>query len=66
MKGILDLYAHRTAESLITITHQENTPWDEIWNKQNGKSLLFARIPNQVIQDHYRKVVTAPSSVSGL
>ncbi|ENV3697899.1 Panacea domain-containing protein [Vibrio cholerae] len=66
MNGVLDLYANRTPESLITITHQENTPWDEIWNKQNGKTSYFSKIPNHIIQNHYRKVVTDPSSVSGL
>lgn len=66
LNGVLDLYANRTPESLITTTHQENTPWDEVWNKSGGKSSYFAKIPNELIKNHYRKVVTDPSSVSGL
>ncbi|WP_368164006.1 Panacea domain-containing protein [Aeromonas sp. R6-2] len=66
LNGVLDLYASRTPESLITITHQKDTPWDEIWNNRGGKLSYFAEIPNKVIQNHYRKVVTDPSSVNGL
>lgn len=66
LKGVLNLYGEDPAESLINITHQKNTPWDEIWNKKGGKDKLFAVIPDELIKNHYRKVVANPEGVDGL
>lgn len=66
LEGVLRLYGDDDPEALINITHQENTPWDEIWNVQGGKYELFAEIPDDLIKNHYRKVVSDPKSVKGL
>ena len=65
IQGVLDLFGSDSAESLISITHQDDTPWDKVWNS-GGKHGLFVVIPNDIIKDHYRKVLTDPQGVSGL
>ncbi|HHC6646014.1 TPA: Panacea domain-containing protein [Vibrio parahaemolyticus] len=66
LRGVLKLYGDDAPESLINITHQKNTPWDEVWNNRGGKNELFAVIPDELIKNHYRKVVSDPDSVDGL
>lgn len=66
LDGVLTLYGDRNAMELVNITHQKNTPWDKIWNAEGGSKQLFAEIPNDLIKDHYRKVIENPSAVSGL
>lgn len=40
---------------LSTLTHQENTPWDIVWNRQGGKDKSGTIIPNDLIQAHYKE-----------
>lgn len=65
IRGVLDLFGKDSAESLISITHQDDTPWDKVWNS-GGKHGLFVAIPDEIIKNHYRDVVRDPKSVSGL
>lgn len=66
MNGVLDLYGSEDAISLVNLTHQRNTPWDVVWNEQNGRKCLFATIPNDLIRERYLKVISNPTMVSGL
>ena len=66
LSGVLSLYGKKDAMDLINITHQQSTPWDDIWNKQGGKNQYFAEIPNRLIKQHYEKVIANPANVSGL
>ena len=56
---IWDVYGDMTGLQLSTLTHQPNTPWDIIWNQQEGKKKMNALIPNAVIEDHYKKKIAA-------
>jgi uncharacterized phage-associated protein len=38
---------------LSAMTHQPNTPWDIVWNKQGGSRQNYAIIPNDLIKQHY-------------
>ncbi|WP_221797505.1 Panacea domain-containing protein [Oceanobacter mangrovi] len=66
LEGTLNLYGDRDAMDLVNLTHQPNTPWYQIYEVQDGKRDQFARIPNDMIKDHYRKVISSPDSVAGL
>ena len=66
LKGVITLYGKEDAMNLINITHQQNTPWDDVWNKQGGRFERFAEISNNLIKTHYEKVVSNPADVSGL
>jgi uncharacterized phage-associated protein len=54
---LLDLvwnnYSGYTAIQLSAITHQANTPWDKIWNQEQGCEYSGARIPNELIKEYY-------------
>lgn len=66
IKGVLKLYGNRSAMELVNLTHQPNTPWDEVWNNEDGKSKLSAEISDKLIKNHFRKVVADPGKVHGL
>ncbi len=66
MKGVLDLYGKESAVGLVNITHQKDTPWDVVWNEQKGSKHLFATIPDEIIREHYLKVISNPAMVNGL
>ncbi|WP_051219059.1 Panacea domain-containing protein [Oceanobacter kriegii] len=66
LEGTLKLYGDRDPMDLVNLTHQPNTPWYCVYEEEDGKRDLFARIPNDMIKDHYRKVISCPDNVSGL
>ena len=65
MEGVLNLYGEDTPGSLISITHQDDTPWSYAWVKREAGE-KFTAIRDEDIKAHYRKVITAPDSVNGL
>lgn len=64
IKAVLGMYGSDSGEELISITHQDGTPWDISWSKSKGSP--FTTIPDEVIKNYYRGVVTSPNSVTGL
>jgi len=66
IEAVLDTYGQESAIDLVNLTHQPDTPWDEIWNRHGGKDQLFAEIPDPLIKNHFLKAVTDSSSVNGL
>lgn len=55
LSGIWDSYKKYSAVELSTITHAQDTPWDTIWNKRNGKNIYGAIIPNDLIAAYYEE-----------
>jgi uncharacterized phage-associated protein len=66
IQTVLKLYGNMNAMELVNITHQRKTPWDEVWNERQGSNYYGAPIANELIQDHYRIVLTDPEEVYGL
>lgn len=58
-------YKNFSAIQLSTMTHQPNTPWDIVWNQQGGCKKENAIIPNNIIQDYYKKKVEDVKSKNG-
>jgi uncharacterized phage-associated protein len=54
---IHDVYKKFNGLQLSTLTHQPNTPWDIVWNQQNGKSSKSVIIPNDIIRAHYEQKI---------
>lgn len=50
IKGVYDLYGHLSGIRLSTLTHEEGTPWQFIWNSR-GRS---GAIPNDLIEQHFK------------
>lgn len=63
---VLEAYGTESAIDLVNLTHEEGTPWDEIWNKRKGKKDLFAEIPHKLIKRHFKKAITDAESINGL
>lgn len=64
--AVVDTYGNDSAIELVNLTHEADTPWDEVWNNQGGQERLFAEIDEELIKNHFLKAVTAPDSVNGL
>lgn len=54
---IWEVYGQLSALQLSTLTHQPDTPWDKVWNQENGKGKRSAQIANDYIRQHYQQKV---------
>lgn len=57
LNTIWQYYGKYTGPQLSTITHEDGSPWDIIWNECGGKYMRGAIIPNALIKDHYKKLI---------
>lgn len=53
ISAVLKAYWEFTAWQLSAITHKSGTPWDKVYNDDNG---VGAIIPNGVIKEYYEKL----------
>ncbi len=53
MDVVYDIYGSLEGWRLSTLTHQEGTPWHEIWNDQ-GKLFHGVTIPNKMIKNYFK------------
>ncbi len=53
LDAIWNAYGKYDGIALSSMTHQPNTPWDIVWNKNGGHSRKYAIIPNDLIKSHY-------------
>lgn len=51
---IWEVYSKFDGLQLSTMTHQPNTPWDIVWNKEGGKAKRAVIIGTDVITEHYK------------
>jgi uncharacterized phage-associated protein len=48
-------YGNYSGLQLSTLTHLRETPWDIVWNQQNGKERTGVIIANDLIKSHYKE-----------
>jgi len=53
---IWEVYRQFSATDLSDLTHQENSPWFDVWHKKGGSEKFGAIIPNDSIQLHYKQL----------
>ncbi|MBC7652796.1 MAG: SocA family protein [Deinococcales bacterium] len=59
---VWDVYKGYNGLQLSTLTHQIGTPWDIVWNNENGKLKSSAIIRNNLIEEHYKqKLAQSPN-----
>jgi len=58
--AVWEAYRKHTAFQLSQITHLPKTPWDQIWNKPNGRYMI---IPNDIIKEYYKNRVNRNAQV---
>lgn len=54
---VWDAFKGFTGGQLSTLTHQEGTAWDVVWNKRGGMSQKSALIPNDLIAQRFAESV---------
>lgn len=52
---VWEVYKKYDGLQLSTLTHQKDTPWDIIWNKNGGRTEKGILIPNDLIEEHYKQ-----------
>ncbi|MCO4857253.1 DUF4065 domain-containing protein [Herbaspirillum sp. WGmk3] len=52
--AVWEAYRNHTAIQLSQITHLPKTPWDQIWNRPDGR---YEMIPNAIIKEYYKNRV---------
>ena len=63
--GLLDKvwekYGNLTGVRLSALTHQEGTPWHDVWEKEGGKDCKRKLIKNEKIREFYSAKLTTPT-----
>ncbi|WP_210465791.1 MULTISPECIES: Panacea domain-containing protein [Rufibacter] len=59
LEKIWEVYGQFSGVDLSAMTHQDNTPWKQVWDTQ-GKHSNNVIIPNDLIKEYYQKLVNAP------
>jgi uncharacterized phage-associated protein len=60
LEKILDFYTRLSASQLVSMSHVNDGPWDQVWNHE-GKINPGMRIPNEAIQRFYSSAKTGLS-----
>ncbi len=56
LDSVWDVYKNFDGIQLSTLTHQDGTPWFQVWRDQKGFETRGAVIPNQLIKNHYEQL----------
>jgi len=59
LDDIWENYKHFTGIELSSITHQDDTPWHEIWYKEGGGETQGSIISTDLIRSHYKEKLRA-------
>lgn len=54
---VWEVYSKYTGAQLSTMTHQQDTPWYEVWYRRGGQNESRATIPDDLICEHYRQKI---------
>jgi uncharacterized phage-associated protein len=57
LESVWKVYGKYTASQLSSITHQEGTPWHQMYKEMGDRILPYAVIPNSLIADHYKRLL---------
>lgn len=60
LERVWEVYGKRyDGMQLSTLTHQDGTPWHEVWEARGGKTAMNCIIPNDLIQRHFKEKADA-------
>ncbi len=62
LEGVWQAYGRYSAIDLSTITHQEGTPWRQMFEQMGNRILPYTVIPNEMIAEHYQRLRNERSS----
>lgn len=58
LEKIWEVYKDYSGLQLSTLTHQQGTPWDIVWNQNGGSKTMGAIISNDIIEQHYKTKIS--------
>jgi len=58
LESVWNNYGEYSAGELSDITHREGTPWHTMYKRMGHKIKPFTVIPNEMIKDHYVKLLS--------
>ena len=58
--NVIDIYSNIPPSSLVEMTHETGSPWDQVWNREGGAPTVGMRISNAVIESHF---LTSPQHI---
>ncbi len=64
LESVWKVYGGYDAVQLSDITHQEGTPWQQIFAHMGNTIKPFTVIPNEMIAEHYRKLLNERQSTA--
>jgi uncharacterized phage-associated protein len=62
LESVWNVYKDFNAGELSDITHQPGTPWYQIYEQMGNAIRPFTLIPNELIADHYKKLLDERAS----
>lgn len=62
LEAIWETYGDYSAVQLSAITHQEGTPWRQMYERMGNRILPYTVIPNEMIAEHYQKLLNERAS----
>lgn len=57
VESVLARWGTKTGPQLSTTTHQNNTPWYQVWQTEGGKFTGSDEIPHNLISQHYENLL---------
>jgi len=57
LDSVWDAYKGFSALQLSTMTHQQGTPWFQVWHEQGGRGSFATIISNDLIREHYKELI---------
>lgn len=57
IKEVVDKFKELDGIQLSTLTHQPDSPWYRVWNNGRGHEIRGTKIPNDLIKEHYKKIL---------
>ncbi len=56
LNEVWKIYGGYTGIQLANLTHEEESPWHQVWHKENRRAQRGAVIDDQIIQNYYHKL----------
>jgi uncharacterized phage-associated protein len=64
--SVINLYGDQDVIELTNLTMQNDSPWFFIWKNKGKDDRDFVELDNDVIKNHFLRVVTETNNVHGL
>ncbi len=64
LEKVWDTYGKLGAGQLSNLTHQSDSPWFQVWERENGKGQKGIDIPNDLIKAYFESKIKKPAAAN--